>query len=68
MICVLQHSGIYNIYDYTLTEISGLSIYLRVCEDRTAYNNPLKNGVRSIKLIIIKDIVSRLKDMHVEIF
>jgi len=49
MICVLQHSDIYKINDYTQTEIAGLSIYLRV--SRTAYNNSLKNGVRSIKLI-----------------
>ena len=50
MVCVLQHSGIYNINDYTPTEIEGLSIYLRVSKARAAYNSSLKNGVRSKKL------------------
>ena len=50
MVCVLQHSGFYNINDYTPTEISGLSIYLRVSKGRAAYNSSLKNGVRSKKL------------------
>ena len=50
MVCVLQHSGIYNINDYTPTEIAGLSIYLRVSKGRAAYNSSLKNGVRSKKL------------------
>ena len=50
MVCVLQHSGIYNINDYTPTEIAGLSIYLRVSRGRAAYNSSLKNGVRSKKL------------------
>lgn len=50
MVCVLQHSGIYNINDYTPTEIEGLSIYLRVSKGRAAYNSSLKNGVRSKKL------------------
>jgi len=50
MVCVLQHNGIYNINDYTPTEIEGLSIYLRVSKARAAYNSSLKNGVRSKKL------------------
>ena len=50
MVCVLQHSGIYNINDYTPTDIEGLSIYLRVSKGRAAYNSSLKNGVRSKKL------------------
>ena len=50
MVCVLQHSGFYNINDYTPTEIAGLSIYLRVSRGRAAYNSSLKNGVRSKKL------------------
>ena len=50
MVCVLQHSGIYNINDYTPTEIAGLSIYLRVSKGRAAYNSSLKNGVKSKKL------------------
>jgi hypothetical protein len=50
MVCVLQHSGYYNINDYTPTEIEGLSIYLRVSKGRAAYNSSLKNGVRSKKL------------------
>ena len=50
MVCVLQHSGIYNINDYTPTEIAGLSIYLRVSKGRAAYNSSFKNGVRSKKL------------------
>ena len=50
MVCVLQHSGYYNINDYTPTEIEGLSIYLRVSKARAAYNSSLKNGVRSKKL------------------
>ena len=50
MVCVLQHSGIYNINDYTPTEIEGVSLYLRVSKARTAYNSSLKNGVRSKKL------------------
>ena len=50
MVCVLQHSGIYNINDYTPTDIEGLSIYLRVSRARAAYNSSLKNGVRSKKL------------------
>ena len=50
MVCVLQHSGIYNINDYTPTEIEGLSIYLRVSKARAAYNSSLKNGVKSKKL------------------
>ena len=39
MVCVLQHSGIYNINDYTPTEIAGVSIYLRVSKGRAAYNS-----------------------------
>ena len=50
MVCVLQHSGYYNINDYIPTEIEGLSIYLRVSKGRAAYNSSLKNGVRSKKL------------------
>ena len=50
MVCVLQHSGYYNINDYTPTEIAGLNIFLRVSKARAAYNSSLKNGVRSKKL------------------
>ena len=49
-VCILQHSGYFQIKDLPPTNIKGVSLYLRVSKGRSTYNSSFKNGIKSKKL------------------
>lgn len=49
-VCILQHSGYFQIKDLPPTDIEGVSLYLRVSKGRSTYNSSFKNGIKSKKL------------------
>lgn len=51
MVCILQHSGYFDIKELPPTNISGISLFLRVSKCRTNYNSSFKNGIKSKKIV-----------------
>lgn len=49
-VCILQHSGYFQIKDLQPTNIQGVSLFLRVSKGRSTYNTSFKNGIKSKKL------------------
>ena len=49
-VCILQHSGYFQIKDLPPTDHKGVSLYLRVSKGRATYNSSYKNGIKSKKL------------------
>lgn len=49
-VCILQHSGYFEIKDLPPTDIKGLSLFLRVSKGRSTYNGSFKNEIKSKKL------------------
>lgn len=50
MVCVLQHSGFYQIKELVPSEKEGVSLLLRVSKCRSTYNSSYKNGIKSKKI------------------
>ncbi len=48
--CILQHSGYFEIKELAPTNICGVSVFFRVSKSRSTYNSALKNGIKSRKL------------------
>lgn len=50
IVCILQHSGYFEIKELAPTNIQGVSVFFRVSKSRNTYNSTLKNGIKSKKL------------------
>jgi len=50
VVCILQHSGYFEIKELSPTNIQGVSVFFRVSKSRSTYNSTLKNGIKSRKL------------------
>lgn len=50
IVCILQHSGYFEIKELSPTNIQGVSVYFRISKSRSTYNSTLKNGIKSRKL------------------
>jgi len=50
MVCIMQHSGLFNIGELPPDKIAGVSIYCRVTKGRNNYQSSLRKSIRSRKL------------------
>lgn len=49
-VCILQHSGFFDIKELAPTNIQGVSLFFRVSKSRSTYYSTLKNGIKTRKL------------------